>query len=93
MLFLWVGKYRYENHFPKVIFMKVKPELTKTTPLRRKPRTVKNFFSKEPEFLSTFGSDAETIRREVMRVKESLKHHPRLFERLGATGRPKLKKH
>ncbi|MDA0690250.1 MAG: hypothetical protein O3A78_13130 [Nitrospinae bacterium] len=69
-----------------------KPEFVKTTPLRRKPLTSKDFSSKKPEFLTIFGNDAETIRKEVMRVKASLKDSPRLFEQLGAIRRPTFKK-
>ncbi len=69
-----------------------KPERAKTTPLRRKPLTSQGFFPEEPEFMTTFGNDAETIRKEVMRVKASLKDSSRLFEQMGATGRPKFKK-
>lgn len=69
-----------------------KAAFVKTKPLRRKPLQSKHFLSKEPEFLTTFGNDAETIRKEVMRVKASLKDSPRLFEKLGAIGRPKFKK-
>jgi hypothetical protein len=69
-----------------------KTDFVKTKPLRRKPLKSKDFFSKEPEFLTTFGNDAETIRKEVMRVKTRLKHSPRLFEKMGAIGRPKFKK-
>lgn len=69
-----------------------KPEIVKKTPLRKKPGTSKYFLSNEPEFLTSFGTDAETIRKEVMRVKEKLKNSPRLFEQLGASNRPKFKK-
>jgi hypothetical protein len=76
--------------------MKAKPDkkldFVKTTPLRRKSPTSKDFPSEEPGFLTTFGSDAETIRKEVMRVKENLKHSPRLFEQMGTIRRPKFKK-
>ncbi len=92
----WIGKSRYEKLFQKSESMKTKPktksEVVKKTLLRRKSPTSKDFLSKEPEFLTSFGKDAETIRKEVMRVKEKLKNRPLLFEQLGATGRPKFKK-
>ncbi len=69
-----------------------KPEFIKAASLHRKSRTSKDFLSKEPELLATFGHDAKTIRKEVMRVKASLKNGSRLFEQLGATSRPKFKK-
>lgn len=69
-----------------------KPEIVKKTLSRKKLRTSKDFLFKEPEFLTSFGNDAETIRKEVMRVKEKLKNSPRLFEQLGASNRPKFKK-
>lgn len=76
--------------------MKAKPktisEIVKKPPLRRKLHTSENFLSKEPQLLTSFGDDAETIRKEVMRFKEKLKKHPRIFEQLGATRRTKFKK-
>ena len=76
--------------------MKAKPakksEFSKTTPLRKRPSTSKDFSFKEPKFLNTVGNDAEAIRKEVMRVKASLKHSSRLFEQLGAIRHPKFKK-
>jgi hypothetical protein len=69
-----------------------KPAFINATPILRKSRTSRDLLSKEPEFLTVFGKDAETIRKEVLRVKERLKNQPRLFEKLGAINRPKLKK-
>ena len=77
----------FENHLILTGDMKAKnnskSEPLKSTPFRRKPRTSKGVYSQKSEFIASFGKDAESIRKEVLRVKEKQKKRPNMLEQLG----------
>lgn len=63
---------------------KVKPESGKTTAHIKKSRPAKDPFTQKMDLQARAGKDAETIRKEVMLVKEKLKKRQSFFEQMGS---------